>query len=70
MDLRFRLMRPWLYNDLLYAFSPQGSKQKRILKVLHGFTEKVRYKTCYLRFFELFNLYKITINLIIARLCN
>ncbi|XP_070168313.1 cytochrome P450 4C1-like [Polyergus mexicanus] len=28
-------------NDLLFSLSPQGRKQKKILKILHGFTEKV-----------------------------
>ncbi|KAL6416373.1 hypothetical protein ACFW04_013527 [Cataglyphis niger] len=31
----------WYYNDLIFALSPQGRKQKKILKILHGFTEKV-----------------------------
>ncbi|KMQ91109.1 cytochrome p450 4c1 [Lasius niger] len=34
-------MRPWFYNDLLFALSPQGRKQKKALKILHGFTENI-----------------------------
>ncbi|XP_025262283.1 cytochrome P450 4C1-like isoform X2 [Camponotus floridanus] len=37
----YRGLRPWLYNDLLFSLSPQGRKQKKILKILHGFTEKI-----------------------------
>ncbi|KAL6417731.1 hypothetical protein ACFW04_014342 [Cataglyphis niger] len=37
----YRMCRPWFYNNLLFALSPQGRKQKKILKILHGFTEKV-----------------------------
>ncbi|XP_070157527.1 cytochrome P450 4C1-like [Polyergus mexicanus] len=37
----YRILRPWFYNDLLFSLSPQGRKQKKILKILHGFTEKV-----------------------------
>ncbi|XP_025266590.1 cytochrome P450 4C1-like isoform X1 [Camponotus floridanus] len=37
----YRAFRPWLYNDLLFSLSPQGRKQKNLLKILHGFTEKV-----------------------------
>ncbi|XP_025267960.1 cytochrome P450 4C1-like, partial [Camponotus floridanus] len=37
----YRIFRPWLYNDLLFLLSPQGRKQKKVLKILHGFTEKI-----------------------------
>ncbi|XP_025266600.1 cytochrome P450 4C1-like [Camponotus floridanus] len=37
----YRALRPWLHNDLLFSLSPQGRKQKNLLKILHGFTEKV-----------------------------
>ncbi|KAL6431890.1 hypothetical protein ACFW04_007376 [Cataglyphis niger] len=37
----YRGLRPWFYNDFLFSLSPQGRKQKRILKILHGFTEKI-----------------------------
>ncbi|XP_072762321.1 cytochrome P450 4C1-like isoform X2 [Anoplolepis gracilipes] len=37
----YRGFRPWLYNDLLFSLSPQGRKQKKVLKILHGFTEKI-----------------------------
>ncbi|XP_025265743.1 cytochrome P450 4C1-like isoform X2 [Camponotus floridanus] len=37
----YRGLRPWLYNDLLFSLSPQGRKQKKVLKILHGFTEKI-----------------------------
>ncbi|XP_070162068.1 cytochrome P450 4C1-like [Polyergus mexicanus] len=39
--LIYRLLRIWFHNDLLFALSPQGRKQKKILKILHGFTEKI-----------------------------
>ncbi|XP_072761637.1 cytochrome P450 4C1-like isoform X1 [Anoplolepis gracilipes] len=37
----YRAFRPWFYNDLLFSLSPQGRKQKKLLKILHGFTEKI-----------------------------
>ncbi|KAL6419104.1 hypothetical protein ACFW04_011568 [Cataglyphis niger] len=37
----YRTFKPWYYNDLIFALSPQGRKQKKILKILHGFTEKI-----------------------------
>ncbi|XP_050453657.1 cytochrome P450 4C1-like [Cataglyphis hispanica] len=37
----YRGFKPWFYNDFLFSLSPQGRKQKKILKILHGFTEKV-----------------------------
>ncbi|XP_029673594.1 cytochrome P450 4C1-like [Formica exsecta] len=40
--LVYRILRPWFYNDLLFSLSPQGRKQKKILKILHGFTEKLK----------------------------
>lgn len=45
IESRFRSFRPWFYNDFLFSLSPQGRKQKKILKILHGFTENVRNKT-------------------------
>ncbi|XP_029663232.1 cytochrome P450 4C1-like, partial [Formica exsecta] len=41
IKLWFRGFMPWFYNDFLFSLSPQGRKQKNILKILHGFTEKV-----------------------------
>ncbi|XP_070169743.1 cytochrome P450 4C1-like [Polyergus mexicanus] len=37
----YRAYRPWFYNDWLFSLSPQGRKQKKVLKILHGFTEKI-----------------------------
>ncbi|XP_072761649.1 cytochrome P450 4C1-like [Anoplolepis gracilipes] len=37
----YRGFRPWFHNDFLFSLSPQGRKQKEVLKILHGFTEKV-----------------------------
>ncbi|XP_070169770.1 cytochrome P450 4C1-like isoform X2 [Polyergus mexicanus] len=37
----YRALRPWFHNDLLFSLSKKGRKQKTILKILHGFTEKV-----------------------------
>ncbi|KAM0726400.1 Cytochrome P450 4C1 [Formica fusca] len=39
--LIYRLMRIWLYNNVLFALSPSGRRQRKILKILHGFTEKI-----------------------------
>ncbi|GAB1866375.1 Cytochrome P450 4C1 [Camponotus japonicus] len=37
----YRLPRYWLHNNLLFALSPQGRRQKKVLKILHSFTEKI-----------------------------
>ncbi|XP_036142988.1 cytochrome P450 4C1 isoform X2 [Monomorium pharaonis] len=37
----YRFFRPWLYADWIFSLSPTGREQKQILKVLHGFTEKI-----------------------------
>ncbi|XP_025262037.1 cytochrome P450 4C1 isoform X2 [Camponotus floridanus] len=37
----YRALRPWFYNDMLFALSSAGRKQKKLLKILHGFTEKI-----------------------------
>ncbi|XP_025268732.1 cytochrome P450 4C1-like [Camponotus floridanus] len=37
----YRIFRPWLHNDMIFLLSSQGRKQKKILKILHGFTEKI-----------------------------
>ncbi|EFN72811.1 Cytochrome P450 4C1 [Camponotus floridanus] len=37
----YRALKPWFLSDFLFSLSPQGRKQKKILKILHGFTEKV-----------------------------
>ncbi|XP_011706508.1 PREDICTED: cytochrome P450 4C1-like, partial [Wasmannia auropunctata] len=37
-----RTMRPWLYFDWIFSLTPKGRDQKKLLKILHGFTEKVR----------------------------
>ncbi|XP_029157493.1 cytochrome P450 4C1-like [Nylanderia fulva] len=37
----YRLLRPWLHNIWIFSLSLPGLKQKRILKILHNFTEKI-----------------------------
>ncbi|GAB1862297.1 Cytochrome P450 4C1 [Camponotus japonicus] len=37
----YRLMRQWLHHDFIFGLFPQGRRQKKILKILHGFTEKI-----------------------------
>jgi len=36
-----RQLSPWLWPDWVFALSPLGAKMRGVLKVLHGFTEKV-----------------------------
>lgn len=38
----FRLMKPWLHFDRMFALTPTGRLQKKTLKNLHEFIEKVR----------------------------
>jgi len=41
-DLVFkRQTLPWLWNDLLYSITPSGFRMRKIVSILHGFTEKV-----------------------------
>lgn len=37
----FRIIRPWLYSDVIFALTPMGRKHTTNLKMLHKFTEKV-----------------------------
>ncbi|XP_025262470.1 cytochrome P450 4C1-like isoform X2 [Camponotus floridanus] len=37
----YRAFRPWFRNNMIFSLSSQGRKQKKILKILHGFTEKI-----------------------------
>ncbi|XP_025264312.1 cytochrome P450 4C1-like isoform X2 [Camponotus floridanus] len=37
----YRSFKPWFRNDMIFSLSSQGRKQKKILKILHGFTEKI-----------------------------
>ncbi|KAL0120091.1 hypothetical protein PUN28_008041 [Cardiocondyla obscurior] len=37
----YRISRPWLYYDWIFSFTPTGREQRKILKILHGFTKQV-----------------------------
>ncbi|XP_011637635.1 cytochrome P450 4C1-like isoform X1 [Pogonomyrmex barbatus] len=37
----YRLLRPWLYFNVIFALTPMGRRQAKCLKILHGFTEKI-----------------------------
>ncbi|TGZ49884.1 Cytochrome P450 4C1 [Temnothorax longispinosus] len=37
-----RLMRPWLHVNWIFWLTPTGREQRKILKILHGFTEQDR----------------------------
>lgn len=39
--LIYRLVRQWLHNNWIFSLTPKGREQTKILKILHGFTEKV-----------------------------
>ncbi|XP_020296146.1 cytochrome P450 4C1-like isoform X2 [Pseudomyrmex gracilis] len=36
-----RVFSPWLFPDWMFALSPTNRKQTKMLKILHGFTEKI-----------------------------
>lgn len=38
---RRRQHSPWLHREWVFALSPTGREQKKVLNILHGFTEKV-----------------------------
>ncbi|XP_076756466.1 cytochrome P450 4C1-like [Xylocopa sonorina] len=37
----YRFTRPWFYNDIVFNLCPPGWRQSRLLKILHGFTNKI-----------------------------
>ncbi|NP_001352288.1 cytochrome P450 4C1-like [Mycetomoellerius zeteki] len=37
----YRLMRQWLRYNWIFSLMPKGKKQAKILKILHGFTERI-----------------------------
>ncbi|XP_036143835.1 cytochrome P450 4C1 [Monomorium pharaonis] len=37
----YRLLRPWLHVEWIFSLTPKGREQKKILKILHGFSEKI-----------------------------
>ncbi|XP_036138770.1 cytochrome P450 4C1 isoform X2 [Monomorium pharaonis] len=37
----YRVFRPWLRNDWIFSLTPKGREQTKVLKILHGFTEKI-----------------------------
>lgn len=53
-DWLHRLVRPWLWNDLVYFMSPRGKAQKKNLKILHDFTDFVCSIHTQMNFFLLF----------------
>nr|CAD7259853.1 unnamed protein product [Timema shepardi] len=38
----YRILSPWLWKPFMLSLSPTGWEQRKILRTLHGFTEKVR----------------------------
>ncbi|GAB6023596.1 hypothetical protein CHUAL_008366 [Chamberlinius hualienensis] len=39
--ISFRILRPWLASNSIYQFSWAGQMEKRSLKIIHGFTNKI-----------------------------
>ncbi|XP_071576174.1 cytochrome P450 4C1-like isoform X3 [Temnothorax nylanderi] len=37
----YRAMRQWLFVNWIFSLTPKGREQKKVLKVLHGFTERI-----------------------------
>ncbi|XP_036150392.1 cytochrome P450 4C1-like, partial [Monomorium pharaonis] len=37
----YRFFRPWLHNEWIFSLTSKGREQTKILKILHGFTEKI-----------------------------
>ncbi|XP_011705501.1 PREDICTED: cytochrome P450 4C1-like, partial [Wasmannia auropunctata] len=37
----YRTMRPWLRNKWIYSLTEKGKEQKKTLKILHEFTERI-----------------------------
>ncbi|XP_071653024.1 cytochrome P450 4C1-like isoform X2 [Temnothorax longispinosus] len=39
--LIYRMVRPWLYNNWIFSLTSKGREQRKMLKILHGFTEQI-----------------------------
>ncbi|KAL6262132.1 hypothetical protein P5V15_007231 [Pogonomyrmex californicus] len=39
--LIYRIMRPWIASETIFALTSMGRKQAKCLKILHAFTEKI-----------------------------
>ncbi|XP_011156878.1 cytochrome P450 4C1 [Solenopsis invicta] len=37
----YRSLRLWAHNDWIFSLTPKGREQTKVLKLLHGFTEKI-----------------------------
>lgn len=37
----YRIVRPWLYYDISYVLTKKFREERKIIKVLHSFTNKV-----------------------------
>ncbi|XP_011632397.1 cytochrome P450 4C1-like [Pogonomyrmex barbatus] len=37
----YRAIRPWLYYDWIFAFTPKGRQQMKHLKIINGFSQKI-----------------------------
>ncbi|XP_045478381.1 cytochrome P450 4C1-like [Harmonia axyridis] len=37
----YRWFRPWLHSDFIFALTSKGREQKKVLEILHGFSNKV-----------------------------
>ncbi|XP_018364292.1 PREDICTED: cytochrome P450 4C1-like isoform X2 [Trachymyrmex cornetzi] len=37
----YRIKRPWLLSNWIFALTPKGREQTKVLKILHGFTERI-----------------------------
>ncbi|TGZ39743.1 Cytochrome P450 4C1 [Temnothorax longispinosus] len=39
--LTYRVMRQWLHSDWIFSLTSKGREQKKLLKILHGFTKRI-----------------------------
>ncbi|XP_024868675.1 cytochrome P450 4C1-like, partial [Temnothorax curvispinosus] len=39
--LTYRVMRQWLRSDWIFSLTSKGREQKKLLKILHGFTKRI-----------------------------
>lgn len=47
-------MRQWLRNDWIFSLTSKGRDQTKYLKILHGFTEKVKILSIFNNIYEYF----------------
>lgn len=49
----FRAICNWMHIDWIFLLSPKGKEQMKCLKIVHGFTERVRKNIIYILYLSI-----------------